>query len=93
MKINRDLSIKKLTLLIFLSIYIIFLIVTAVNLYSYSRYEFNKTEKLIKNFNLSLSTQITQKLDNIIDVSKYPLIIPDIEKLNTTLSNNNTYDI
>lgn len=93
MKINRDLSIKKLTLLIFLSIYIIFLIVTAVNLYSYSRYEFNKTEKLIKNFNLNLSTQITQKLDNIIDVSKYPLIIPDIEKLNTTLSNNNTYDI
>ncbi len=93
MTILKNLSIKKLTLLIFLSIYAVFLIVTSINLYSYSKYEFSKTEKLIKNLNINLSTQITQKLDNIIDVSKYPLIIPDIDKLNGILSNNNTYDI
>lgn len=91
--IRRDLSIKKLTSLIFLSIYLVFLTVTSLNLYSYSRYEFNKTEKLIKNFNLNLGTQITQKLDNIIDISKFPLLIPDTNKLNEILSINNTYNI
>ena len=91
--IKKDLSIKKLTSLIFLSIYAVFLTVTSLNLYSYSRYEFNKTEKLIKNFNLNLGTQITQKLDNIIDISKFPLIIPDTIKFNEILSINNNYNI
>lgn len=91
--IKKDLSIKKLTLLIFLSIYSVFLIVTSINLYSYTRYEYSKTEKMIKNFNINISTQITQKINNVIDISKFPLIIPDTDKLNGILSINNTYNI
>ncbi|MGN0143499.1 MAG: sensor histidine kinase [Clostridium sp.] len=90
---NKQLSIKKLTLLIFSLMYIVFFIITSLNLFSYSKYEFNKTEKLIKNFNIGLSNQITQKISNIIDVSKYPLIIPDIDSLNEILTSNNSYSI
>ncbi len=89
----KNLSIKKLTLLIFLSVYIIFLIITSINLYSYSKYEFRKTEKLIKNFNYNITTQIIQKFDNITDVSKYPLLIPDTNILNDILSDSGTYNI
>lgn len=89
----RNLSIKKLTLIIFIIMYLIFLIITSLNLYSYSNYEFNKTEKLIKNFNISLSQQITQKIANILDVSKYPLIIPEIDTLNNILLADNSYTI
>lgn len=90
---DRNLSIKKLTLIIFIIMYIIFLIMTSLNLYSYSNYEFNKTEKLIKNFNISLSQQITQKIDTVLDVSKYPLIIPEIDTLNNILMSDKSYDI
>lgn len=91
--LNKNLSIKKLTLIIFTIMYIIFFIITTLNLYSYSSYEFNKTEKLIKNFNISLSKQITQKIDTIIDVSKYPLIIPEIDTLNNILLADKSYEI
>ena len=90
---NKQLSIKKLTLLIFSLMYVIFFIITSINLISYSKYEFNKTEKLIKNFNIGLTNQIIQKIDNIVDVSKYPLIIPDVDKLNEILTHTDKYDI
>ncbi|GAA0752799.1 sensor histidine kinase [Clostridium sartagoforme] len=89
----KKLSIKKFTLFIFTFLYAIFLIVTAFNLYSYSKYEFNKTEKLIKNFNISITNQIKEKLNNISDVSKYPLLIPEIDNLHTILKNNETFKI
>lgn len=93
MNFNNNISIKKLTLLIFAIIYIIFFIITSLNLYSYSEYEFNKTEKLIENFNVSLSQQVVEKLNNISDVSKYPLLIPEVETLYSILSADNPYDI
>ncbi|WP_243156216.1 sensor histidine kinase [Clostridium sp. C2-6-12] len=86
-------SIKKLTLFIFVIMYIIFFIITSFNLYSYSNYEFNKTEKLLKNFNISLSQQIIEKFNNISDISKYPLLIPDTNKLHSILSSSTYYDI
>ena len=86
---KKNLSIKQLTIFIFIFMYIVYFIVTSFNLYWYSKYEFNKTEKVVKNFNSSLSQQITEKLNNISDVSKYPLFIPEIDKLNTILSDNN----
>ena len=48
---------------------------------------------MIKNTNIGLSNQIEQKIGNIIDVSKYPLIIPDIDHLNEVLNSNNSYSI
>ena len=86
---KKNLSIKQLTIFIFIFMYIVYFITTSFNLYWYSKYEFNKTEKVIKNFNASLSQQITEKLNNISDVSKYPLLIPEIDKLNAILSDNN----
>lgn len=86
---KKNLSIKQLTIFIFIFMYIVYFIVTSFNLYWYSKYEFNKTEKVVKNFNSSLSQQITEKLNNISDVSKYPLLIPEIDKLNAILSDNN----
>lgn len=86
MRFKDNLSIKKLTLLIFIMMYSLFFIMTTVNLYSYSKYEFSKTEKIISNFNTSLSSQIHEKLNNIAVVSKYPLIMPEIEKLHTILT-------
>lgn len=91
--LSKNLSIKKLTLIIFTVMYIIFLLITGMNLYSYSKYEFNKTEKLICNYNTSLSQQINQKLNNVIDVSKYPLIIPEIDKVHNILANESEYNI
>jgi Predicted signal transduction protein with a C-terminal ATPase domain len=93
MNFNNNISIKKLTLLIFIIMYIIFLIITSLNLYSYSKYEFNKTEKIIENFNISQSQQVVEKLNNIYDVSKYPLLIPKVEELHSILSANKSYDI
>lgn len=93
MNFNKDISIKKLTLFIFIITYIIFFIITSLNLYSYSSYEFNKTEKLIKNFNISLSQQIIEKLNSISDASKYPLLIPEIDDLHSILSADRAYDI
>lgn len=90
---NKQLSIKKLTLLIFSLMYIVLFLITSLNIFSYSKYEFNKTEKMIKNTNIGLSNQIEQKIGNIIDVSKYPLIIPDIDHLNEVLNSNNSYSI
>lgn len=91
--LKNDLSIKKLTLLIFIIMYVLFFIVTTLNLYSYSKYEFTKTEKLIKNFNISLTKQINQKIDTVLDVSKYPLIIPEIDTLNKILQSDKPYSI
>ena len=84
---NKNNSIKKTTIMIFSIMYSIFFILTSINLYFYSYYEFKKTEKLINNSNLNLSQQITEKIDNILNVSKYPLIIPETDKLNSILSN------
>lgn len=91
--ISKDLSIKKLTIYIFTIIYLIFILLTSLNFYSYSRYEFNKTEKLIKNSNTSLSQQITKKINTILDISKYPLLIPEIDKLHNILKTNENYEI
>lgn len=93
MKAFNNLSIKKYTLFIFTFLYAIFLIVTSFNLYSYSKYEFNKTEKIIKNFNVSITNQIKEKLNNISDISKYPLLIPEIDTLHKTLKNNTSFEI
>ncbi|MDS0524828.1 histidine kinase [Clostridium sp. SHJSY1] len=93
MKLNRNLSIKKLTLIIFSIMYTIFFIITSINLYSYSKYEFSKTEKLIKNYNISLSQQLTEKINNISNVSKYPLLIPEIDNLHSILSANKSFSI
>src|SRR5690242_9644363 len=93
MSFYKTISIKKLTLFIFVFMYIIFFIITGFNLYSYSNYEFNKTEKLIKNFNISLSQQIIEKFSNISDISKYPLLIPDTDTLHNILSADKYYDI
>jgi Predicted signal transduction protein with a C-terminal ATPase domain len=93
MNFNNNISIKKLTLLIFVIMYIIFFIITSLNLYSYSKYEFNKTEKIIENFNISLSQQVVEKLNSLSDVSKYPLLIPKVETLHTILSADKPYDI
>lgn len=70
---KMNLSIKRLTIFILIFMYVIYFLATSLNLYSYSKYEFNKTEKVVKNFNSSLSQQIIEKLNNISDVSKYPL--------------------
>ncbi|WP_026885864.1 sensor histidine kinase [Clostridium beijerinckii] len=93
MNFNNNISIKKLTLLIFVIMYIIFFLITSLNLYSYSKYEFNKTEKLIENFNVSLSQQVVEKLNNISDVSKYPLLIPEVRNLYSILAADKPYDI
>ena len=50
MILDKNLSIKKLTILTFIIMYSLFFIMTIINLYSYSRYEFSKNDKLIKNF-------------------------------------------
>ena len=89
----KNLSIKKLTLIIFTGLYLIFLLFTTFNLYSYSKYESNKTEKLIKNFSISFSNQIEEKINNISDVSKYPLLIPEINTLHQILRDNETFKI
>ncbi|MGG7143151.1 sensor histidine kinase [Clostridium nigeriense] len=90
---NKYLSIKKLTIYIFTIIYLIFFLLTTLNLYYYSKSEFNKTEKLIKNSNTSLSQQITEKINNILDISKYPLLIPEIDRLHDILKTNENYNI
>lgn len=93
MIISKHLSIKKITLIIFTVMYILFFILTTLNLYSYSHYESKKTENLIVNFNTGLSKQITEKLTNISDVSKYPLLIPEISKLHSILTKDINYKI
>lgn len=91
--LKKHLSIKKLTIFILIFMYIIYFIATSLNLYSYSKYEFSQNEKVIKNFNSSLSYQIAEKINNISDVSKYPSLIPETEKLNAILSDNNGTEI
>jgi two-component system sensor histidine kinase YesM len=93
MKQKNNASIKRLTLMIFLVMHILFFIITTLSLYSYSKYEFEKTEKLIKNFDTSLSQQISEKLTSFSDISKYPLLIPDIDKLHEILLSNKVNDI
>ena len=90
---KMNLSIKRLTIFILIFMYVIYFLATSLNLYSYSKYEFNKTEKVVKNFNSSLSQQIIEKLNNISDVSKYPLLIPEVSKLNAILNDNNNSEI
>ena len=91
--LNNNISIKKLTLFIFVVMYIVFLSITGINLYSYSQYEFNKTEKLICNYNANLTQQINQKINSVIDASKYPLIIPEIDKVHEILNKNSSFNI
>ena len=93
MILDKNLSIKKLTILIFIIMYSLFFIMTIINLYSYSRYEFSKNDKLIKNFNTTLSQQLYEKFNNFSEVSKSPLIIPEIDKLHSTLTSDEKYDI
>ena len=71
--------------------YSLFFIMTIINLYSYSRYEFSKNDKLIKNFNTTLSQQLYEKFNNFSEVSKSPLIIPEIDKLHSTLTSDEVY--
>ena len=70
MILDKNLSIKKLTILTFIIMYSLFFIMTIINLYSYSRYEFSKNDKLIKNFNTTLSQQLYEKFNNLSEVSK-----------------------
>lgn len=93
MKININLSIKRLTLIIIILAYSSFFLITSFNLQSYADYEFTRTEKLIKNFNTTLSEQIVEKVNNISSVSKYPLLLPEMNTLNSILSSNDSYDI
>ncbi|MBE6050717.1 MAG: sensor histidine kinase [Clostridium sp.] len=88
MNLTKELSIKKLSLLIFIIMYIIFFFLTSYNLYSYSEYESNKTDKIMKNLNSNISKQVTEKINAIFNVSKFPLLIPDITKLHKTLDTN-----
>ena len=90
---KKDMSIRRITILVFIIMYTLFFLMTTINLYSYSKYEFSKTDKVIKNFNSTLSQQIYEKFNNISDVSKYPLIIPDIDKLHSILTANEIYQI
>lgn len=93
MILKNDISIKRTTILVFIIMYALFFLMTSINLYSYSQYEFSKTNKVIKNFNTTLSQQIYEKFNNLSDVSKYPLIIPDIDKLHSILTSNEKYEI
>lgn len=93
MKLNTNLSIKKLTLVIFTIAYSVFFLVTSLNLQSYSDYEFSRTEKLIKSFNTNISEQIVEKVNNISNISKYPLLLPEMDTLKNILSPNEPYDI
>jgi len=93
MILKNDISIKRTTILVFIIMYALFFLITSINLYSYSQYEFSKTNKVIKNFNTTLSQQIYEKFNNLSDVSKYPLIIPDIDKLHSILTSNEKYEI
>ena len=93
MILKNDISIKRTTILVFIIMYALFFLMTSINPYSYSQYEFSKTNKVIKNFNTTLSQQIYEKFNNLSDVSKYPLIIPDIDKLHSILTSNEKYEI
>ena len=93
MILKNDISIKRTTILVFIIMYSLFFLMTIINLYSYSQYEFSKTNKVIKNFNTTLSQQIYEKFNNLSDVSKYPLIIPDIDKLHSILTSSEKYEI
>ena len=52
MILKNDISIKRTTILVFIIMYALFFLMTSINLYSYSQYEFSKTNKVIKNFNI-----------------------------------------
>lgn len=93
MFINKNLPIKKITILTFLVMYSLFFVMTTINLYTHSQYEFSKNDKVIKNFNITLSQQIYEKFNNISDVSKYPLIIPEIDKVHNILTSEESYNI
>ena len=93
MLLSKNLSIKKLTFLIFLLIYFIYFLITSISLYSYSKYEFSRIKQLNKSSNEILSYQIKDKINNISDASKYPLLAPDLENLHTILSEKNINDI
>lgn len=81
----KNLSIKKLTLLIFLFLYIIYFLITSISLYSYSKYEFTRTKQLNEKSNEILSYQITDKVNSISEVSKYPLLAPELENIHLIL--------
>lgn len=93
MLLSKNLSIKKLTLLIFLLIYFIYFLITSISLYSYSKYELSRVKQLNKSSNEILSYQIKDKINNISDASKYPLLAPDLENLHTILSEKNIDNI
>lgn len=92
-KEKKYLSIKSLTIIILCIIYFIFFIATSINLYVYSKSELSKTEKLIETSNNSLSKQIQQKINSYLDISKYPLLLPNINELNEILLQNKNYNI
>lgn len=86
-------SIKKSALLTFLIIYFTFLLFSFFNLYIYNQHEISKKENIIENYTITLSNHIEDKLLSISNVSKYPLLIPDIDKLNSVLKNNSSFQI
>lgn len=92
-KEKKDLPIKKLTIIILCIIYTIFFVATSINLYVYSRSELSKTENLVEGSNNSLSSQIQQKISSYLDISKYPLLLPNINDLNEILLKNKSYNI
>lgn len=89
----KNLSIKQLTLFIIICMYIIFFICTSFSLHSYSNYEYTKTNDIIKQFNTSVNKQISDKLSNISDTTKYPLLIPDVDTLHSTLLSQDIYTL
>lgn len=92
-KDKKHMPIKKLTIIILCIIYSIFFIATSINLYVYSKSELSKIENLVEGSNNSLSKQIQQKISNYLDISKYPLLLPNINELNGILLQNNSYNI
>ena len=90
---NKNLSIKKLTIYIFSIIYILYFLITSISLYAYSKFEFNRSKLLIDNSNTILSQQIGEIINNISDVSKYPLLTPQIDDLYDILYQKENYEI
>ena len=62
MFLNKNLPIKKITILTFLVMYSLFFVMTTINLYTHSQYEFSKNDKVIKNFNITLSNKFMKNL-------------------------------
>lgn len=88
--INRNLSIKKLNLIIFLVVYSIFFIISLVNFLIYNSSEYTRNQKIITGYNESSTNQISSRINSLVSTSKYPLLLPDISELNSILTSENS---